>query len=68
MDKKTAVYVCRGCDIGDSLDLEALGEVAADEFSPEFVRDQECLWRPFYEKCVSLIASDRVLLDEAYGM
>ncbi len=43
MDKKTAVYVCRGCDIGDSLDLDALGEVAADEFSPEFCRDHACL-------------------------
>jgi quinone-modifying oxidoreductase subunit QmoB len=43
LDKKTAVYVCRGCDIGDSLDIEALGEVAAEDFSPEHVRDHPCL-------------------------
>ena len=24
MDKKIGVYICTGCDIGDSLDIEAL--------------------------------------------
>ncbi|MGA2964735.1 MAG: hydrogenase iron-sulfur subunit [Terriglobales bacterium] len=29
--KNIAVFICRGCDIGSSLDIEALEEVAADE-------------------------------------
>ena len=29
-------------------------------------RDQECIWRPFYEKCVSLIDNRKIVLDEAY--
>jgi len=32
MDKKTAVYLCTGCGIGDALDIEKLSEVASDEF------------------------------------
>ena len=31
MDKKTGVYVCTGCSIGDSLDIEALSKVATKE-------------------------------------
>ena len=30
-------------------------------------RDQECIWRPFYEKCVSLMDDRKIVLDEAYG-
>ena len=43
MDKKTAVYVCRGCDIGASLDLDALAGVAADEYDIETCREHDCL-------------------------
>lgn len=43
MDKKLAVYACRGCDIGASLDLDALKELAADEYDIEIFRDHECL-------------------------
>jgi quinone-modifying oxidoreductase, subunit QmoB len=32
MDKKLGVYICSGCGIGDSLDLEALKKVATKEF------------------------------------
>jgi len=42
VDKKVAVYLCRGCDIGDSLDIEALGGVAA-EHGAALCRDHECL-------------------------
>ena len=28
MDKKYGVYICTGCGIGDSLDIDALGDVA----------------------------------------
>lgn len=31
MDKKTGVYICTGCGIGESLDVEALSKVAAKE-------------------------------------
>lgn len=31
MDKKYGVYICTGCGIGDSLDIEALKEVAEEE-------------------------------------
>ncbi|MCL6446919.1 MAG: FAD-dependent oxidoreductase [Armatimonadetes bacterium] len=32
MEKKMGVYICTGCDIGESLDLEALSKVAASEY------------------------------------
>jgi quinone-modifying oxidoreductase, subunit QmoB len=31
MDKKTAVYICTGCGIGDALDVDKLAEVATGE-------------------------------------
>ncbi len=31
MDKKYGVYICQGCGIAESLDMEKLGEVASDE-------------------------------------
>jgi quinone-modifying oxidoreductase subunit QmoB len=31
MEKKIAVYICSGCGIGDSLDIERLSKVATDE-------------------------------------
>ncbi len=31
MDKKYGVYICKGCGIGESLDIEALGDVAKEE-------------------------------------
>jgi len=33
MEKKTAVYICSGCGIGDALDIEQLSKVATDENS-----------------------------------
>ena len=42
-DKRIGTYICRGCDIGSSLDVEALGKVAGDEFSVETCRDHPCL-------------------------
>jgi len=33
MEKKKAVYICTGCGIGDVLDIDALTEVAEDEYS-----------------------------------
>ena len=34
MDKKYGVYICTGCGIGDSLDIEALSSVAEEEGLP----------------------------------
>ena len=34
MDKKYGVYICTGCGIGDSLDIEALGDAAKEEGFP----------------------------------
>jgi len=31
MNKKYGVYLCQGCGIGESLNIEKLGEVASDE-------------------------------------
>jgi len=38
MEKKTAVYICTGCGIGDALDTEQLGKVATDEGSVPICR------------------------------
>ena len=33
MDKKTAVYICTGCGIGDALEIDPLKELVTDELS-----------------------------------
>ena len=38
MEKKSAVYICTGCGIGDALDIEKLEELAKDEFSVPICR------------------------------
>jgi quinone-modifying oxidoreductase subunit QmoB len=43
MEKKIGVYICKGCGIGDSLDMEALAAVANDEVSPAVCKDHEFL-------------------------
>jgi len=43
MEKKIGVYICKGCGIGDSLDVEALATVANDEFSVAVCKDHEFL-------------------------
>jgi quinone-modifying oxidoreductase subunit QmoB len=43
VEKTVAVYLCHGCDIGASLDLEALRTVATDELGIERCRDHPCL-------------------------
>ena len=43
MDKNTAVYVCSGCGIGDSLDLTALAGVATGEQGIGTCREHACL-------------------------
>ncbi len=43
MEKKVAVYICQGCDIGASLDVGALSKVATGECNAAICRDHECL-------------------------
>jgi quinone-modifying oxidoreductase subunit QmoB len=42
VDKKVAVYLCRGCDIGESLDVEALASLATEN-GAHLCREHECL-------------------------
>lgn len=43
MDKNVAVYLCRGCDIGGALDMDALKDVAEDEYKIELCKEHDCL-------------------------
>ncbi len=46
MDKNVAVYLCKGCDIGSSLDVDALTAVATDELGVERCLAHDCLCGP----------------------
>ncbi len=43
MDKKFGVYICTGCSIGDSLDMEALNKVATEEYKAPVCRNHGAL-------------------------
>jgi quinone-modifying oxidoreductase subunit QmoB len=43
VDKKVAVYVCRGCEIGESLNVDELCELATGDCEADICRDHECL-------------------------
>ncbi|MEJ2367025.1 MAG: FAD-dependent oxidoreductase [Acidobacteriota bacterium] len=43
MDKKTGVYICSGCSIGETLDMEALAKVAESEFKVPVCRTHNFL-------------------------
>ncbi|MBW1805800.1 MAG: FAD-dependent oxidoreductase [Deltaproteobacteria bacterium] len=43
MEKKISVYICSGCGIGDSIDMEQLGKVATDEGSATICRNHPYL-------------------------
>jgi quinone-modifying oxidoreductase subunit QmoB len=45
-EKKIAAYICSGCDIGKSLDVEALRKVATEEFGIETCREHAWLCGP----------------------
>lgn len=42
MDKKYGVYICKGCGIGEALDIEALKAVATEEGLPVQVHETFC--------------------------
>ncbi len=43
MDKKLGVYICTGCGIGDSLDIEKLSKVATKEYKISVCKTHACL-------------------------
>ncbi len=43
MDKKLGVYICEGCSIGESLDLDKLAGVAVKEHKASVCRRHSCL-------------------------
>ena len=43
MDKKTAIYICTGCGIGDALDIEQLKEEGIEDFSIDLTKDHPFL-------------------------
>jgi quinone-modifying oxidoreductase subunit QmoB len=43
METKTGVYICRGCDIGNSLDIGKLCEVATEEMEASVCRTHDVL-------------------------
>ena len=55
MEKKTAVYICEGCGIGDALDIEQLGKVATEDGGVPVCRNHPNLCS---KEGVELIKSD----------
>lgn len=55
MEKKTAVYVCTGCGIGDAVDIGPLSEIATDDYSVPICREHAFLCG---EEGISLIKKD----------
>jgi quinone-modifying oxidoreductase subunit QmoB len=55
MDKKLGVYLCSGCGIGDSLEIEALEKVATEEYKAPL-----CKQHPFLcsKEGIDLIKND----------
>jgi quinone-modifying oxidoreductase subunit QmoB len=43
MDKKTGVYLCSGCGIGDSLEIEALEKIATEEYKAPLCKQHDFL-------------------------
>jgi len=46
VENNVAVYLCRGCDIGSALDVDALRTVATEEYGVATCRDHPCLCGP----------------------
>lgn len=55
MDKKTGVYICTGCSIGESLDVEGLAKVATKEGKVPVCKNHAFLCGP---EGINLIKSD----------
>jgi len=55
MDKNIALYTCTGCGIGDALDISAVADIAADDYSVPICKDHPALCSP---EGVDLIKQD----------
>ena len=55
METKIGVYICKGCDIGKSLDIDKLSEVATGETEAAICKAHDVLCSP---EGVGLIAGD----------
>lgn len=55
MDKKLGVYICSGCSIGESLDVDKLAKVAKSEYKVPVCRVHPCFCS---DEGVALIRSD----------
>ncbi len=55
MDKKTALYICTGCGIGDALDIEQLKEEGTEDFTIAQIKEHPFLCGP---EGVELIQKD----------
>ncbi len=55
MEKKTGVYICTGCGIGDALDVDALAKMAAKEYKVPIFKQHSFLCSA---EGVSLIKAD----------
>ncbi len=43
MEKKVAVYLCRGCDIGGALEVDGLKDVATGQYKIQLCKEHDCL-------------------------
>ena len=55
MDKNIALYTCTGCGIGDAVDISAVSDIAADDYSVPICKDHGALCSP---EGVELIKQD----------
>ena len=55
MDKKVGVYICKGCDIGKSLDIDKLSEVSTGELKCPVCKTVDVMCTP---EAVALIRAD----------
>ena len=55
MDSVIGVYICSGCDIGESIDLEKAANVATSEYKVKVCKRHECLCQ---DQAVQMIKDD----------
>ena len=46
MEKKIGVYICKGCNIADTVEIEKLSEVAEKEYKAPVVKTHDVLCSP----------------------
>ena len=64
MDKKLGVYICTGCGIGDSLDIDALKKVGTKEFKAPICKTHPWLCG---QEGVEMIKADMARWEKLIG-